>query len=114
MPDTSPIRHFRDTLAAIEQGQPAPPEATAWFVAWGRSWLARAEAGAPISMEAAAGLKRNWAKRQAFDERDAALRELYRTRLPELTPRQAARAILALKPCPCPMLGERRLDILGK
>lgn len=120
MPNTSPIQCFRETLAAVERGVPTSPEAAAWFVAWGRTWLARAEARRPISMEAAAGLgapgRPNWTKLEQRRERDAAFRELHRQHFPELAPRAAARAILAIEPRPFPMdINERQLaNVLGK
>jgi len=85
------IQYHRQVLAAVEQNAPLPPDAAAWFVGWNRTWLARAEAGRPISMEAAAGLgapgRPNWKKQEERQERDAALRELHRQRFPHLVPR---------------------------
>ena len=112
MPDL-PIQHFRVTLSAAEQGVPVPPEVAAWLLAWGKTWIARAEAGRPISMEGAAGLgapgRPNWTKQEEKQERDAALRELHRQHFPYLRPRAAARAILAMTPRPFSMPGERQI-----
>jgi len=107
------IQYHRQVLAAVEQNAPLPPDAAAWFVGWNRTWLARAEAGRPISMEAAAGLgapgRPNWKKQEERQERDAALRELHRQRFPHLAPRATARAILAMYPRPFPMPGEQQI-----
>ena len=121
MPDTSPIAYIRRVLSLAEQGEIDTPETSAFLTTWLRTWIAGTEAGcrSRISMETAAGLgapgRPNWTKQEKREQRDFTLRELRRRHAPDLSPRAAARALLALSPRPVDMPDERQLaNILRK
>ena len=120
MSDIASIQHIRRLLAEAEQGRIEPPETSAWVATWLRTWIAGKEAGCRISLETVGDLgapgRPNWINDEARSGRDIALRELHRRHFSDLAPRAAARAILAMKPCPVQIqISERQLaNILGK
>lgn len=119
MPDTSPIDLARAVLAANEAGSAPPPEAAAWQAAYLRTYIARAEAGDPISMERAAGLgapgRPNWVRAEERTKRDARLREIHRTEFPGMEVTEAARRIRAKYRRTMDLPGHRQLvNVLRK